>query len=81
MLKPMFLILFFKMSVEELKCGIYKLSKHRRPSPLMRGARTSIPLTFIYGDVWGPSFTHNILEEKWFITLIDDYSHIAWIHI
>ncbi|XP_057787875.1 uncharacterized mitochondrial protein AtMg00300-like [Salvia miltiorrhiza] len=34
----------------------------------------SKPLEYIHADLWGPSRTDNMGGERWFLSIIDDYS-------
>lgn len=40
---------------------------------------THSPFELLHADLWGPFTTESILGQKYFLTLVDDYSRFAWI--
>ena len=40
-----------------------------------------VQFTLIHSDLWGPSCTPNRTYKKWFITFIDDHTHLCWVYL
>ena len=60
---------------QDLNCEICKLNKHKRVSfKSVNSNRSKCPLDLIYADVWGPQETTGFNGEKYFLSVIDDYS-------
>jgi transposase InsO family protein len=60
---------------ENLQCDLCKLGKFRRVSfrPI-DSIRTKAPLELIYADVWGPCHIEGRNNERYFLSIIDDFS-------
>ena len=35
----------------------------------------------MHSDIWGSSRINNIYEARWFITFIDDHTHVSWVYL
>ena len=35
----------------------------------------------IHSDLWGPSRIPNHAHTKWFVTFIDDHTHLCWVYL
>ena len=64
----------------DFHCQVCQLEKHHRVPFRWRNNRLSYPFTFIYIDVWGASQIINIIEAHWFVSFIDDCSHVTWLY-
>ena len=43
--------------------------------------KPSDPFTLIHSGIWGPSRVNNVSGARWFITFIDDHTHICWVFL
>lgn len=37
--------------------------------------------SIFHSDVWGPSRIKNLSGTRWFVTFIDDHTHVTWIFL
>ena len=62
-------------------CEACQLSKHHRVSFVPRiDKRASSFFELVHSDIWGPI---NIVSNKfqYFVTFVDDYSHMTWLFL
>lgn len=63
---------------ENFNCEMCKLNKYRRTSfKAVNFIRSKSPLELLYTDLWGPSPVKGRKGERYFISIIDDYSRKA----
>ena len=60
-------------------CEICLLAKHACVSFPIQNYQPSRPFLLIHSDLWGPSRVTSISNKRWFISFIDDYSHVGFI--
>ena len=39
------------------------------------------PFTLLHSDVWDPSKVTTSPGKRWFVTFIDDHSHLTWVYL
>lgn len=60
-------------------CGVCPLAKHTRlPFPLST-TKTTTTFHLLHLDIWGPYHTPTFDGNKFFLTVVDDYSRVTWI--
>jgi hypothetical protein len=58
------------------------LAKHHRRSYVSRtNNRAVTPFDLVHYDVWRPCPTIAILRYRYFVTFVDDFSHLTWIYL
>ena len=78
-IKILFPSLFKGLSVEDFHCEVCELAKHKRvPFPIYNKS-SSVPFYLIHSDIWDPSTIPNVSGARWFVSFIDDYTHVTWI--
>ncbi|RDX81124.1 hypothetical protein CR513_38237, partial [Mucuna pruriens] len=77
LLKTMFPHLFIKESVESF---IINFSKHHHAIFSPSNNKSLEPFDLTHSDVWGPT-SNSISGAKWFISFIDDCTHVTWIFL
>ena len=80
-IKVMFPYLFQGSDISELHCETCELEKHTRVSFPISNKRSSHPFHLIHSDIWGPSTIPNVSGARWFVSLIDDCTRVAWIFL
>ena len=59
-----------------------QLGKHHRSTFVHRVvSRVLHPFALVHTDVWGPSPVPLKLGFRYFITFVDDYSHLTWLYL
>ena len=76
-LKHLFPNLFKGLDCSSLYCESCCLSKSHRNTYLPKPYVSSKPFYLIHSDVWGPSRITTISKKKWFVTFIDDHTHLC----
>ncbi|KAJ9707223.1 hypothetical protein PVL29_002286 [Vitis rotundifolia] len=76
-LKHLFPSLCSNKTLLDFQCEVCELAKHYRASFPKSKYKPSIPFTLIHSDLWGPSRTPNRTHKKWFITFIDEHTHLC----
>ena len=76
-LKILFLLLFKGIDVESLHCDICEFVKHCRVSFPISNNRTFVPFLLIHSDIWGPFIVPNVFGARWFVSFIDDCTHVT----
>lgn len=77
----MFPLLFTRLFVEKFHCDICELAKHKHASFPISKKKTYVPFTLIHSDVWRPSIVSNVSGARWFVSFIDDCTHVSWIFL
>ena len=70
---------FKEIDVENFHCEICEFAKHHYASFPIINKNASIHFSLIHSDIWGPSIVSNILEARWFVSFIDDFTIVSWI--
>ncbi|RDX61249.1 hypothetical protein CR513_60537, partial [Mucuna pruriens] len=76
----MFPHLFTKESVEPFKCDTCQFSKHHRATFSPSNNKSLEPFDLIHSYVWEPA-SNSISGAKWFVSFIDDCTHVTWIFL
>ena len=67
---------FFSLS--SLNCESYQYVKlHRVHLSLRINKRASAPFELVHYDVWGPCPVLSLTRFKYFVTFVDDFSHVT----
>ena len=80
-LKHLFPTLFRGLDFSSFYCESCCLSKSHRTTYLPKPYTSSKPFYLIHSDVWGPSRVTTISRKKWFVTFIDDHTHLCWVYL
>ena len=68
--------------IESLQCEACQLGKHHRvPFASRRESRVSSPFHLVHYDIWGPINTASLLEFRYFVTFVDDYSKVTYVYL
>lgn len=51
------------------------------PYPTSGGTRATQPLLLLHADLCGPVSVPSLGGGRYFLTIVDDYSHFTWVHI
>lgn len=63
-------------------CESCRLAKHHRvPYPVSHNKIVSTPFEFVHSEVWKPCPIESIMDFKYFVTLIDDYSRVTFVYM
>ncbi|RDX67605.1 hypothetical protein CR513_53499, partial [Mucuna pruriens] len=80
LLKTIFSHLFTKEFVESFKYDIFQFPKHHRATFSPSNNKSLEPFDLIHSDVWGAA-SNSISRAKWFVSFIDDCTHVTWIFL
>jgi hypothetical protein len=59
-------------------CETCELSKHHRATFKLRNDDPCLhPFEMVHSDVWGPAHTTGLGGVRYFVTSIDDHSHLT----
>ena len=53
---------------------------HKLPFPKQL-SKFEYPLQLIHSDVWGPAPIVSILEHKFYVIFVDDFTHFTWLFL
>ncbi|XP_019171370.1 PREDICTED: uncharacterized protein LOC109166928 [Ipomoea nil] len=68
-------------STKNLICDTYHFAKHKRaPFPLST-TMSKVCFELIHVDIWGPFMVQSLGGERYFLTIVDDYSRYTWLHL
>lgn len=70
-------LLYFKACVDDFDSDMCELAEHKRVSLPVSTTRSSIPFYAIYSDIWGLSTILNVSRDRWFVSFIDDCTHVT----
>ena len=73
--------LFYGLHVSELKCDTCILTKIHRVSYPSSSNKSGTPFALIHSDVWGPSPISTLSGFRWFVTFVDDCTHMTWLYV
>jgi len=68
---------FISRHVDEI-CDVCHLAKQRRLSYLPSLNKASKIFELIHLDIWGPYSKQSVHGHKYFLTILDDFSHYTW---
>ncbi|XP_049398958.1 uncharacterized protein LOC125862879 [Solanum stenotomum] len=75
----------FAMNKESLctltKCSVCPLAKQTKLSFPVSSIKTSACFDMIHVDLWGPYNTPTIDGNKYFLTIVDDFSRMTWLFL
>lgn len=80
-LKTIFPLFFKELELTSFQCEVCQLPKHHRVSFPLSHSWSSVPLSLVNTDVWGPSLVCNIYDARWFVTFIDDCIWVTWLYL
>ncbi|KAL5857492.1 hypothetical protein ACOSQ3_004950 [Xanthoceras sorbifolium] len=81
-LKHLFPSLFQSVSIKDFQYDTCCFSKSTStPYYYSKPYRSSQPFYHIHSDVWGPSNIPTLSGKWWFVTFIDDHTHLCWIYL
>lgn len=60
-------------------CDICHFAEHRKLPYPASDSIASNPFELIHFDIWGPLAVHSVLNHKYFLIVLDDYSKYTWI--
>ena len=69
-------------SFSSLNCESCQYAKlHRVHLSPRVNKRVSAPFELIHSDVWGPYLVMSPSGFKYFVTFVDDFSHVTWLYL
>ena len=69
-------------SLSSLNCESCQYAKlHRVDLSPRVNKRASTPFELVYSDVWGPCLVISPIGFKYFVTFVDDFSHVTWLYL
>lgn len=66
---------------DDFKCGICEMAKSHKTSYAPSDNKNSIPFMTIHPDLWGPAPIPTPNGAHYFVTFIDECSHMIWISL
>ena len=75
-LKILFPKLFSQLDTSDFKCSICELAKGHR---VLSMNKSPVPFMLIHYDVWGPAKNPSLNGSRWFVSFIDDQTHMTWV--
>ena len=72
--------LFFSLSSLNCESCQYDNIHRMHLSPKVN-KRASAPFELVHSDVWGPCLVMSPTRFKYFVTFVDDFSHITWLYL
>ena len=76
-LQKLFPSLFSQLDISSFTCDICELAKsHRVPFPLSSN-KSLVPFSLIHADFWGLAKIATLACARWFVTFIDDCTHMT----
>ena len=73
--------LFVGLDISNFQCEICTLAKQHRVSYPVSNFKSTMPLSVIHSDVWGPSRVANLGGTGWFVTFIDECMRATWVFL
>ena len=77
----MFPSLFSNKFVESFHCDVCEFAKNHHATFSLSSNKSIEPFDLIHSDVWGPAPISNISGTKWFVSFIDDCTHVTWLFL
>lgn len=67
----------FKFDANKFYCEAYQLAKHCVSTYPVSLNKSLSAFSIVHDDVWGPSPITSLFGFTYFVTFVDDYSHIT----
>jgi len=80
-MKRLFPELFKGMDCSSFQCESCILAKNHCSTYLPKPYQASKPFYIIHSDVWGPSKISTLSGKKWYVTFVDDHTHLCWVYL
>ena len=80
-LKHLFSGLVKGLACTSFDCETYFLAKSHHNSYKIKSYYASKSFYLIHSDVWGLSRITTLTGKKWFVTFIDDHTHLCWLYL
>ena len=62
-------------------CNTCHYAKHKKLPFPSSNLQTSHSFDLLHIDIWGPCSKPSMHGHRYFLTIVDDYSHFTWIHL
>ncbi|KAE9592424.1 putative RNA-directed DNA polymerase [Lupinus albus] len=69
----------FSWNKNILPCDVRHISKQKKLPFSLSATHTTKSFDLLHVDIWGPYAVPSIFGQKYFLTLVDDYSRFTWI--
>ena len=79
LLKKLYLLFSSLSSLNCESCQYAKLHRVHLSPRVNKRASTTFEL--VHSDVWGPSLVLSPTKFKYFVTFVDDFSHVTWLYL
>lgn len=60
---------------------MFAISPNISVPPFLSVISTNKCFELVHADIWGPFTISSMKDERYFLTLVDDYSRFTWIHL
>lgn len=64
-----------------LHCEPCEYAKHYKTSYLISMNKSVSIFYIVHTDVWGPVSTVSVFGFNYFVTFVDDFSHVTWVYL
>lgn len=71
----------FQSFSNNVHCESCQLAKHCRSVYLLSNNRSLSCFSIVHYDVWGPFPVTSLRGFRYFVTFVDDYSHVTWVYL
>ena len=78
-LKALYPKLFIKKDHTFVQCEHCVYAKHPHSHHPIHPYKSSQSFYIIHSDTWGPACVSTLISTRWFITFIDDHTHVCWV--
>lgn len=62
-------------------CDVCHFAKHKKSPFTLSNTTSKACFELLHVDVWGPFMVKTLGGERYFLTIVDDYSRFTWIHL
>ncbi|CAN1816910.1 Retrovirus-related Pol polyprotein from transposon RE1, partial [Linum perenne] len=66
---------------KNVHCSICPCAKQKRLSFPISSSHTDKPFVLIHVDIWGYASTVSVTGHRYFLTIVDDYTRLTWVHL
>lgn len=80
-MRYLFLDLFSKIYIIDLKCDTCNLIKSHRVLYPISLNKCNVPFALVSFDVWGPLWIASFTGIRLFVTFIDDCTRMIWLYL
>jgi len=77
----LFPLLFKGLDMEDFHCDVCEVAKDKRVSFSPANKRSSLLFTLVHSDIWGPFIVPNFSRARWFVSFVDDCTHVVWLYL